>query len=73
MHLYIRNQLSLSDTASQISCFALNSFSHERRDGLNLGRGEYIRFSKDQTEILLVCNDAEHAEVFVEFRSEFPY
>jgi hypothetical protein len=73
MHLYIKSSSPLEDVASQVSLVALRGFESELRDGLNLGGGEYFKFAKDSAEVILVCNDAEHAEVFVEARSEFPY
>jgi len=48
-------------------------FQFQLREGLNLGGGSYYKFFDDETEILLVCNDEDHAEVYVEAEKEFPF
>lgn len=73
MELYVKTELHLQELAEQVSKKALKSFRRELRDGLNLGGGEYFKFFNEESEILLVCNDADHAEVFVESRMEFPF
>lgn len=73
MELYIKCDLTLEELAEKAWKVALNSFQRERRDGQNLGGGEYFKFFNEESEILLVCNDTDHIEVFVESRSAFPY
>jgi hypothetical protein len=51
----------------------LQGFRCELRDGLNLGGGDYFLFSRGDEEIVLVANDAGHAEVFIPDRATFPY
>lgn len=73
MQLYVKCDLPLPALAEQVSMGALGNFRHELREGLNLGGGEYFRFFNERSEILLVRNDPDHAEVFVESRAEYPY
>jgi hypothetical protein len=72
-HLYISSTLSLDQLAGYVANTAMPGYTQEKRDGLNLGGGEYFKFSQNDIEILLVCNDTEHPEVFVESREQFPY
>jgi hypothetical protein len=71
--LYLKSELSLEELAAHISTISLPTFERQLRDGLNLGGGEYFKFSRDENTILLVCNDDEHLEVFVEEMKTFPY
>jgi len=73
MQLYFKSNLSLNKVSAQILEVALPSFEQQLREGLNVGGGEYYKFTKDAYEIILVCNDLEHPEVFVESRKNFPY
>ena len=73
MHLYLKSDRSLEETANAIVAVALPDHQCRLRDGLNLGGGEYFKFFTTESEILLVCNDANHLEVFVEERASFPY
>ena len=73
MHLYIKSDLSLEEVAVRISERVLPGYESQLRDGLNLGGGEYFKFSRDDKQILLVCNDDEHLEVFMEAYQAFPY
>ena len=63
----------MDQLAARIAEVALHDFVQEKRDGLNLGGGEYFKFSKDGVEIILVCNDTDHLEVFVESYQQFPF
>jgi len=72
-NLYINSALSLDELAGYVAKTAMSGYAQEKRDGLNLGGGEYFKFSRDGVEILLVCNDAEHPEVFVESQEQFSY
>src|SRR5580700_3821544 len=71
--LYLKLDHSLEKVAHRVGEIALPGFRSELRDGLNLGGGDYFKFAGDGAEVLLVCNDADHAEVFVPERAEFPY
>ena len=71
--LYLKLDHSLEKAASRVGEVALPRFRSELRDGLNLGGGDYFLFAGDGAEVILVCNDADHAEVFVPERAEFPY
>lgn len=71
-HLYVQSPLSFDQVASQVSSIALPGFQCELRDG-QLGGGDYFLFSRNDDEIVLVANDADHAEVFVPDRVTFPY
>lgn len=73
MRLYLKNNRSLEDTASAIAAVALPDHKCQLRDGLNLGGGEYFKFFTSESEILLVCNDQEHMEVFVKEKASFPF
>lgn len=73
MRLHLKSNLSLEHLAKRITELALPDFERQLRDGLNLGGGEYFKFFRGETEILLVCNDADHADVFIESRKAFPY
>lgn len=73
MELYIQSSLDLEALAGQINRIALPGFDRELREGLNLGGGEYFKFSQSSVEVLLLRNDAEHAEVFLPERASFPF
>jgi hypothetical protein len=73
MHLYLMSDRNLEETAHSIVEFALPSYECQLRDGLNLGGGEYFKFFANESEVLLVCNDEDHMEVFVEERASFPF
>ena len=61
------------EAAKQIGDSALRGWQSELCEGLNLGGGDYFKFTDGSVDVLLVCNDADRAEVFVESRWEFPY
>ena len=71
--LFLKTALSFEAIADQIGAISLPGFQRELRDGLNLGGGDYYKFWDGDTEVLLVANDAEHAEVFVPSRSLWKY
>jgi hypothetical protein len=71
--LYLKLDDSLEKAACRVGEVALPRFSLELRDGLNMGGGDYFRFADGVAEVFLVCNDADHAEVFVPERASFPY
>lgn len=73
MKLFIQSPLTFEALAKQVNEIALPGFDCELRDGLNLGGGEYFKFSQSPVQVLLVCNDAEHAEVFLPERASFPF
>lgn len=73
MHLYIKSPLSLDKTARAVARIALPGYQYQAREGLNLGGGEYFRFFAEAAEVLLVCNDTAHAEVFIGERAAFPF
>ena|SRR5664279_4807952 len=73
MELFIQSSLAFETLAERINEIALPGFDRELREGLNLGGGEYFKFSQSSVEVLLVCNDAEHAEVFLPERASFPF
>lgn len=52
---------------------AMPDYQAERREGLNLGGGDYFNFTKEGSTVLLVCNDDRHAEVYIESQKAFPY
>jgi hypothetical protein len=71
--LFAKLTLPLEQAAERIIQIALPTYIYQLRDGLNIGGGSYIRFTKDDTEIMLVCNDEMHPDVFVPSRKEFLY
>ncbi len=71
--LYLKLSGSLEEVARRVRAAAFPTFRSQVRDGLNLGGGDYFEFTGDGSEVLLVCNDADHAEVFVPERAEFPF
>ena len=73
MHLYLRLTGQLDGVAKKIEELALRGWSSQLREGLNLGGGEYYKFEHSGAEVLLVRNDEDHAEVFIEERKEFPF
>ena len=73
MNLYLKLDQTLEEAANLIASVALPRHEREIRDGLNLGGGEYFKFFNADSEILLVCNDAEHMEVFVEEQAKFSF
>ena len=73
MHLYLKLNGTLAEAADLIASAALPTYERQLRDGLNLGGGDYFKFSDATSEVLLVCNDSEHMEVFVEERANFPF
>lgn len=72
-HLYIQSSLSFEEVARRASSTALQGFRCELRDGLNLGGGNYFLFSRRDAEIILVANDADHADVLIPDRAPFAY
>lgn len=73
MHLYLKSNRTLEETAHSIGRIVLPYHDCQLREGLNLGGGEYFKFSSAESEILLVCNDEEHMEVFIEERAAYPF
>lgn len=73
MHLYLKVEGTLEETADIVAAVALPGHERQLRDGLNLGGGEYFKFISAESEILLVHNDTDHLEVFVEERASFPF
>ena len=73
MHLYLKHVGTLHKVAGQVGSIAFRGWRPELRDGLDLGGGEYYKFERSGVEIVLVCNDAEHPEVYVEERKEYPF
>ncbi|HEY8099396.1 MAG TPA: hypothetical protein VIF82_01485 [Burkholderiaceae bacterium] len=73
MQLYLKSDLPFEDLAKHMAEKVLPAYKVELRDGLNLGGGEYYKFSSVESTILLVCNDTDHYEVFVESMQDFPY
>ncbi len=73
MELYLKTELAFAEIAALLGSTALPDFASELRDGLNLGGGDYFKFARNGTEVLLVCNDTDHAEVFVPSREDWPY
>jgi hypothetical protein len=73
MQLYLQSKLSFAEVAALVGRVALPDFASELRDGLNLGGGDYFQFARNGTEVLLVCNDTDHAEVYVPSRGDWPY
>jgi hypothetical protein len=71
--LFLKMNLTLQEAADKISQVALPTYKCQLRDGLNIGGGTYIQFAKGDLTIVLVCNDEEHADVFVPSRKEFSY
>lgn len=71
--LFTKLALPLGEAAERIIQVALPTYTYQLRDGLNIGGGTYIRFTKDHTKVMLVFNDEFHPDVFVPSRSEFPY
>ena len=70
MQLYIKSDLSFEDLANKIKSLGLPTYEMELRDGLNLGGGEYYKFSQGVSELLFVQNQNE---VFVDSMEDFPY
>lgn len=52
---------------------ALPDYQAQRREGLNLGGGDYFNFTKEGSTVLLVCNDSRHVDVYIESQKAFPY
>lgn len=73
MKLFLNVPLSLEEVASAVGKIALPDYPPQRREGLNLGGGDYFIFTKKSSTVLLVCNDDRHAEVYVESQKAFPY
>ena len=73
MQLFLRTALSFREVAHQLASRVLRGFEVQERDGLNRGGGDYFLFKSGDTEVVLVSNDADHAEVFVPSRSDFRY
>lgn len=73
MKLYLKTDLPFEAVAERIAKIALPSHQRQLRDGLNLGGGDYFKFHREGSTVLLVCNDLQHEEVFVEDRKAFPY
>ncbi len=73
MYLYLKFDGQLEDVARYVASNTLQGWDIELREGLNLGGGEYYKFERLGAEVILVCNDADHAEVFIEERKEFPF
>jgi len=73
MHLYLKLEGSLEDAARKVADLALRGWTAQLREGLNLGGGEYYKFERPSSEVLLVCNDEDHPDVFYQERKEFPF
>jgi hypothetical protein len=73
MHLYLSASGQLEEVAGKLHRQAFQGWRAQLRDGLNLGGGEYYNFERPGAEVLLVCNDEDHAEVFIEERRSFPF
>ena len=73
MELYLKTNLTIREVADKIASRILVGFVVQARDGLNLGGGDYFLFERDRTEVILVSNDTDHADVFVSSRQTFPY
>ncbi|GEM_PF-2465035 len=71
--LFINSGLPFAQVAETIHRVAFPDFDCEERDGLNVGGGNYFRFRRDRDQVILVCNDLAHGEVFVPERSEYPF
>jgi len=71
--LFIRSSLTLAEIADLAHRAAFYEFTCELRDGLNVGGGDYYKFCRGRDEIILVCNDLAHGEVFRPERSEYPF
>lgn len=71
--LYLKLSGSLEQIARRVGEVALPTYRCQLRDGLNAGGGNYFLFVGDDAEVLLVCNDSYHAEVFVPERAAFPF
>jgi hypothetical protein len=71
--LFIRSSLAFAKTADLVHRVAFPDFTFELRDGLNVGGGDYYKFYRGRDEIILVCNDLAHGEVFRPERSEYPF
>jgi len=73
VQLYLKTKMSFREVADLVASRALPGFELQERDGLNLGGGDYYLFKSGGTEVILVSNDADHAEVFVPRRKAFRY
>jgi hypothetical protein len=73
MHLYLKTSGGLEEAARRVGASALPGFQSQLREGLNLGGGEYFKFSLGVEEVFFVCNDEDHPDVYVERRLEYPY
>ncbi|NWJ42609.1 MAG: hypothetical protein HXX12_16730 [Geothrix sp.] len=70
MKLFVKSERTFNELAALVKQECLPDYGMELRDGLNLGGGEYFKFSHAQSEILFVQN---HSEVFVESMKDFPF
>ena len=52
MHLYLKLNGTLAEAADLITSAALPTYERQLRDGLNLGGGEYFKFSDATSEVL---------------------
>ena len=73
MQLFLKSPLSFHQVAELIAAKVLRGFDVQERDGLNLGGGNYFLFESGDTEVVLVSNDGDHAEVFVPSRKDFRF
>jgi hypothetical protein len=73
VNLFLKSAASLREVSEQIASILLGDFEVQERDGLNLGGGNYYLLKRGETEVILVCNDSDHAEVFVPIRADFRY
>jgi len=71
--LFTKLDLPLAQAADRIIEVALPTYDSQVSDGLNIGGGTYTRFANGETEIILVCNDEMHPDVFLPSHKEFPY
>jgi hypothetical protein len=71
--LFLKTALPFRGVADQLASRVLGGFEVQERDGLNLGGGEYFMLKNGDTVVVLVSNDADHAEVFVPSHEEFRY
>ena len=73
MQLYLKTRMSFREVAVLLASRVLPDSELEERDGLNMGGGDYYSLKSGGTEVILVSNDADHAEVFVPTREAFRY
>ncbi len=71
MELYIITNLGFKELANTIDAnIEALKYQQQERDGLNIGGGKYILFTKDDCEVALIKNQGE---VVVSEMSDFNY